>query len=96
MNAISAGPIKTLAAAGIGGFSKILHFVEKIDDARREGLGTQLRSAVAAQEMEASLASVRNRVGFNVRKDALEKKGTDEPQQPAQAPRPKAPTKLGS
>ena len=29
VNAISAGPIKTLAAAGIGGFSKILHFVEK-------------------------------------------------------------------
>ena len=29
VNAISAGPIKTLAAAGIGGFSKILSFVEK-------------------------------------------------------------------
>ena len=29
VNAISAGPIKTLAAAGIGGFSKILHFVER-------------------------------------------------------------------
>jgi enoyl-[acyl-carrier protein] reductase I len=27
VNAISAGPIKTLAAAGIGGFSKILNFV---------------------------------------------------------------------
>jgi enoyl-[acyl-carrier protein] reductase I len=29
VNALSAGPIKTLAAAGIGGFSKILGFVEK-------------------------------------------------------------------
>jgi enoyl-[acyl-carrier protein] reductase I len=29
VNAISAGPIKTLAAAGIGGFGKILSFVEK-------------------------------------------------------------------
>ncbi|HEX7273942.1 MAG TPA: SDR family oxidoreductase, partial [Casimicrobiaceae bacterium] len=29
VNAISAGPIKTLAAAGISGFSKILHFVER-------------------------------------------------------------------
>jgi enoyl-[acyl-carrier protein] reductase I len=29
VNAISAGPIKTLAAAGIGGFGKILGFVEK-------------------------------------------------------------------
>jgi enoyl-[acyl-carrier protein] reductase I len=27
VNAISAGPIKTLAAAGIGGFGKILSFV---------------------------------------------------------------------
>jgi enoyl-[acyl-carrier protein] reductase I len=29
VNAVSAGPIKTLAAAGIGGFGKILSFVEK-------------------------------------------------------------------
>ena len=35
VNAISAGPIKTLAAAGIGGFGKILHFVEKHAPLRR-------------------------------------------------------------
>ncbi len=35
VNAISAGPIKTLVAAGIGGFSKILHFVEKNAPLRR-------------------------------------------------------------
>ncbi len=35
VNAISAGPIKTLAAAGIGGFSKILNFVEKTAPLRR-------------------------------------------------------------
>jgi enoyl-[acyl-carrier protein] reductase I len=35
VNAISAGPIKTLAAAGIGGISKILHFVEKTAPLRR-------------------------------------------------------------
>jgi enoyl-[acyl-carrier protein] reductase I len=35
VNAISAGPIKTLAAAGIGGFSRILHFVEKYAPLRR-------------------------------------------------------------
>ena len=35
VNAISAGPIKTLAAAGIGGFSKILHFVEQSAPLRR-------------------------------------------------------------
>ncbi|TMH07561.1 MAG: SDR family oxidoreductase [Betaproteobacteria bacterium] len=35
VNAISAGPIKTLAAAGIVGFSKILRFVEKNAPLRR-------------------------------------------------------------
>lgn len=35
VNAISAGPIKTLAAAGIGGFSKILSFVERNSPLRR-------------------------------------------------------------
>ena len=35
VNALSAGPIKTLAAAGIGGFGKILHFVEKNAPLRR-------------------------------------------------------------
>jgi len=35
VNAISAGPIKTLAAAGIAGFSKILQFVERNAPLRR-------------------------------------------------------------
>ncbi len=35
VNALSAGPIKTLAAAGIGGFGKILQFVEKSAPLRR-------------------------------------------------------------
>jgi enoyl-[acyl-carrier protein] reductase I len=35
VNAISAGPIKTLAAAGIGGFSKILNFVQRNAPLRR-------------------------------------------------------------
>ena len=35
VNGISAGPIKTLAAAGIGNFSKIQHFVEKHAPLRR-------------------------------------------------------------
>lgn len=42
VNAISAGPIKTLAAAGIGGFSKILGFVEK---------NAPLRRGVTAEEV---------------------------------------------
>jgi enoyl-[acyl-carrier protein] reductase I len=35
VNAVSAGPIKTLAAAGIGGFGKILKFVEENAPLRR-------------------------------------------------------------
>ena len=35
VNALSPGPIKTLAAAGIGGFSKILHFVAETAPLRR-------------------------------------------------------------
>ncbi len=35
VNAISAGPIKTLAAAGIGGFGKILSFNERTAPLRR-------------------------------------------------------------
>jgi len=35
VNALSPGPIKTLAAAGIGGFSKILKFVERAAPLRR-------------------------------------------------------------
>ncbi len=35
VNAISAGPIKTLAASGIGGFGKILKFVEENAPLRR-------------------------------------------------------------
>lgn len=35
VNGISAGPIKTLAAAGIAGFSKILNFVERTAPLRR-------------------------------------------------------------
>jgi enoyl-[acyl-carrier protein] reductase I len=35
VNAISAGPIKTLAAAGIGNFSKLLGYTENVSPLRR-------------------------------------------------------------
>jgi peptidyl-prolyl cis-trans isomerase D len=47
---------------------------EKIDDAKRQALATQLRQAVAAEEFEAVLAGLREKVGVKVSKDALEKK----------------------
>lgn len=68
---------------------------EKIEDAKREALGKQLASAVAAQQLEASLASVRGRVGVNVRKDVLEKKEAGTAPQQTQTPeRPRAPSKF--
>src|SRR5258706_3811734 len=47
VNAISAGPIKTLAAAGIGGFSKLLHHVEKNSPLRRGVSADEVGNAAA-------------------------------------------------
>ena len=47
MNAISAGPIKTLAAAGIAGFGKILKFVEDNAPMRRNVTTDQVGDAAA-------------------------------------------------
>ena len=47
VNGISAGPIKTLAAAGIGGFSKILKFVEQNSPLRRNVTIDEVGNAAA-------------------------------------------------
>ena len=47
VNGISAGPIKTLAAAGIGGFSKILKFVEQQAPLRRNVTTEDVGNAAA-------------------------------------------------
>ena len=47
VNAISAGPIKTLAAAGIAGFSRILKFVEDNAPMRRNVTTDQVGDAAA-------------------------------------------------
>jgi enoyl-[acyl-carrier protein] reductase I len=47
VNAISAGPIKTLAAAGIGDFSKILNFVAKNSPLRRGVSALEVGNAAA-------------------------------------------------
>jgi len=47
VNAISAGPIKTLAAAGISGFGKILKFVEENAPLRRNVTIDQVGDAAA-------------------------------------------------
>jgi len=77
----------TAAGFAIVKLEKVIE-LEKVDDAKREGLAGQLRSTVAAGELEATLASVRNRVGVQVRKDVLEKKPGDDdaPKQPSVPP----------
>jgi enoyl-[acyl-carrier protein] reductase I len=47
VNGISAGPIKTLASAGIGGFSKIQRFVEKNAPLRRNVTADEVGNAAA-------------------------------------------------
>jgi enoyl-[acyl-carrier protein] reductase I len=47
VNGISAGPIKTLAAAGIGGFGKILKFVEDNAPLRRNVTTADVGNAAA-------------------------------------------------
>jgi len=47
VNGISAGPIKTLAAAGIGGFGKILKFVEQHAPLRRNVTADEVGNAAA-------------------------------------------------
>jgi enoyl-[acyl-carrier protein] reductase I len=56
VNAISAGPIKTLAAAGIGGFSKILQFVEKNAPLRRNVTADEVGNVAAFYFSELSSA----------------------------------------
>jgi enoyl-[acyl-carrier protein] reductase I len=47
VNAISAGPIKTLAAAGIGGFGKILSYNERVAPLRRNVTTEEVGNAAA-------------------------------------------------
>jgi peptidyl-prolyl cis-trans isomerase D len=64
---------------------------EKIEPAQRQALGSQLQQAVAMQELEATLSSVRNRVGVTVKEGALDVKDPNAapPPQPQQDDRPR-------
>ena len=58
VNAISAGPIKTLAAAGIGGFSKILQLRREERAAapqRHDRRGRQRRRVPASRDCRAAI-----------------------------------------
>ena len=47
-----------------------------IDEAKRKALAEQLRDAIAAEELEATLTRLREKIGVRVSRDALEKKTT--------------------
>jgi peptidyl-prolyl cis-trans isomerase D len=68
--------LETPAGYALVQVTKIID-LDKVDDVKREALASRLRDAVAAQELEATLSSVRMRVGVKMSKDALEKKKDD-------------------
>jgi peptidyl-prolyl cis-trans isomerase D len=53
--------------------SKVIE-LDKVNEAQREAMAGQLRQSVAMEELESTLAGLRERVGVTVRRDALEKK----------------------
>ena len=65
--------VETPAGYSLVQVSKVID-LEKIDDAQRSQLAARLRDAVASEEMESALESLKGRVGVKYRKDAVEKK----------------------
>lgn len=65
--------VETPAGYSLVQVSKVID-IDKVADAQRDALGARLRDAVAAEELESALGSLRDRVGVTVRKDAIEKK----------------------
>lgn len=65
--------VETPAGYSLVQVSKVIE-LDKVADAQREALGSQLRQAVVMEELEAMLQSLRSRVGVSIRKDTLEKK----------------------
>ena len=81
--------VETPAGYSIVQVSKVID-LDKVEDAQRQALAGRLRQAVAEEELESTLASVRDRVGVAVKKGALEvRKDTDAPapRQPVPQPR---------
>ncbi len=67
--------VETPAGYSLVQVSKVID-LEKVADAQRDALASRLRDAIAAEELDSALGSLRDRVGVNVRKDALEKKAS--------------------
>jgi peptidyl-prolyl cis-trans isomerase D len=62
--------------------SKVIE-LDKIDEQQRQALAARLRQAVADEELQSALTSVRDRVGVSVKKGALDvRRESDAPAQP--------------
>jgi hypothetical protein len=57
--------------------------LEKVEDAQRQALAGRLRQAVADEELESTLSSLRDRVGVAVKKGALDVRRDTESQAPS-------------
>ena len=91
-----ADPKKLPAYAGVetlGGYSLVrvsrVIELEKVEEAQRQALAGRLRQAVADEELESTLTSVRDRVGVAVKKDALDVHRDEAPAQQVPAPQPR-------
>ena len=79
---------ETMAGYSLVRVSKVID-IDKIDEQQRQALAARLRQAVADEELQSTLAAVRDRVGVAVKKGALEvRRNEDAPVQP-QAPQPR-------
>jgi peptidyl-prolyl cis-trans isomerase D len=63
--------VETPAGYSLAQLTKVTD-IEKVDDTQRQALGGRLREAVAAEELESTLTSLRGRVGVTVKKGALD------------------------
>ena len=65
--------VETPAGYALVQVTKVID-IDKVDDAKRQAMVAQLKDMVAATELEATLSSLRERVGVKVKADALEKR----------------------
>jgi peptidyl-prolyl cis-trans isomerase D len=71
--------VETPAGYSLVRLSKVID-IDKVEDAQRDALSGRLREAVAQEELESTLGSLRQRVGVTVKKGALDvKEQTDAP-----------------
>jgi len=68
--------------------SKVVE-LDKIEDAQRQALAGRLRQSMSDEELESTLASVRDHVGVTVKKGALDVRRDDGPAPQAPPPRPR-------